>query len=260
MSNNKILIVDDDKDLLYGMNIWLKSQGYKVVFATDTVSAVLMVQSEKPDVIILDISLPGGGGYHVMKSLRSAMPNAYIPIIIITAGDAAIHQERALKAGAEAFFQKPVDNQQLLAAIKKAMDKTCYEKNVEDTHKKKILIIDDDKDFLYGLQVRLKSHGFNVQLAMDSVSSISIALKIKPDLIILDISLPGGDGYQAMNRLRSLMPLAHIPIIMITAGNASIHQDRALKAGAEAFFQKPVDNDQLLVAIKKAFGEPEDQP
>jgi DNA-binding response OmpR family regulator len=259
MTNNKILIVDDDKDLLYGMNVWLKSQGYKVVFATDATTAIIMTQSEKPDLIILDLSLPGGGGYHVMKSLRSALPHTtYIPVIVITAGDASINQERALKAGAEAFFQKPVDNRQLLVAIKAALEAVSLDKDGEETPKKKILIIDDDRDLLEGLKVRLKSYGFDVFFAMDSTSSVGIALKLKPDLIILDVSLPGGDGYQTMTRLRSLMPLAHIPIIIITAAESSIHQGRALKAGAEAFFQKPIDNRQLFVAIKKALGESED--
>ncbi len=89
---------------------------------------------------------------------------------------------------------------------------------------------------------------------MDGISSIGLALKIKPDLIIIDISLPGGDGYQTMARLRSLMPLAHTPIFVITAGNASVHRERAFKAGAEAFFQKPIENVQFLAKIKKAVG------
>ena len=254
MTCKKILIVDDDRDLLQGMNIWLKSQGYKVVFAVDATSAITMAQSEKPDLIILDISLPAGGGYHVMKSLKSALPLAYIPIIVITAGDASINRERALTGGAEAFFQKPFDNNDLLSAIKKALDREPSDKESDDSNGKNILIIDDDKELLQGLQVRLRSHGYNVHSAMDGISSIGLALKIKPDLIIIDISLPGGDGYQTMARLRSLMPLAHIPIFVITAGNASVHRERAFKAGAEAFFQKPIDNVEFLAKIKKAVG------
>jgi len=251
MTCKKILIVDDDKDLLHGMNVWLRSLGYKVVFAVDATSAIVMTQSEKPDLIILDISLPAGGGYQVMKSLKSSVPHAFIPIIVITAGDASINRERALTAGAEAFFQKPFDNHELLAAIKKALPKEPQEKELNGQI---ILIIDDDKDLLQGLQVRLKSHGYNVHVAMDGISSIGLALKTKPALIIVDISLPGGDGYQTMARLRSLMPLAHIPIFVITAGNASVHRERAFKAGAEAFFQKPIENDQFLAAIKKTVG------
>jgi multidomain signaling protein FimX len=254
MTCKKILIVDDDKDLLHGMNIWLKSQGYKVVFAVDATSAITMAQSEKPDLIILDISLPAGGGYHVMKSLRSSMPQAYIPIIVITAGDETINRERALTAGAEAFFQKPFDHNDLLTEIKKALDKEPVGKEPGDSKGKNILIIDDDKDLVHALQVRLKSLGYNVHPVFDGISSIGTALRIKPELIIIDISLPGGDGYQTMARLRSLMPLAHIPIFVITAGNASVHRERAFKAGAEAFFQKPIENDQFLAAIKRVVG------
>lgn len=254
MTCKKILIVDDDRDLLHGMNVWLRSQGYKVVFAVDATSAIPMAQSEKPDLLILDLSLPAGGGYHVMKSLRSSMAQATIPIIVITAGDESVNRERALAEGAEAFFQKPVDSEELLMAIKKALEKAPQEERTGDSNQRSILIIDDDKDLLHGLQVRLKSQGYTVHSAMDGISSIGLALKTKPDLIIVDISLPGGDGYQTMTRLRSLMPLAHIPIFVITAGNASVHRERAFKAGAEAFFQKPIENDRFLAAIKKAVG------
>jgi len=256
MNGKKVLIVDDDKDLLQGMNVWLRAKGYKVVFAIDATTAIRMAHSEKPDVIILDLSLPGGSGYHVMKALKSSSPQAHIPVIVITAGDESINRERALKAGAEGFFQKPFNHDDLLGTIEKALSKDPSDKPAVDATPKNILIIDDDKDLLQALSVRLKSCGYNVHTAMDGVSSIGFALKTKPDLIILDISLPGGDGYQTMTRLRSLMPLAHVPIIIITAGNASVHRERALKSGAEAFFQKPLDNERFLAAIQKATGQP----
>ena len=254
MTCKKILVVDDDKDLLQGMNVWLRSQGYKVVFAVDATSAITMAQSQKPDLIILDLSLPAGGGYHVMKSLRSPTSQTYIPIIVITAGDESVNRERALTSGAEAFFQKPFDHDQLLVAIKRALDKEPQEEAPADSTRKTILIIDDDRDLVRALQVRLRSEGYTVHPVFDGISSIGTALRIKPDLIIIDISLPGGDGYQTMARLKALMPLAHIPIIVITAGNASVHRERAFKAGAEAFFQKPIENETFLASIKKALG------
>jgi two-component system sensor histidine kinase TorS len=144
-----------------------------------------------------------------------------------------------------------------LDSIEKALHRESSNTSAGESTPKNILIIDDDKDLLQALSVRLKSCGYTVQVAMDGISSIGFALKTKPDLIILDISLPGGDGYQTMARLRSLIPLAHVPIIVITAGNASIHRERALKSGAEAFFQKPLDNERFLAAIRKATGEPD---
>jgi DNA-binding response OmpR family regulator len=264
----KILLVDDDKDLLYGMKVWLRANGYHVFFAADAMSAITTAQAERPDLILLDIGLPGGDGYLIMARLRSLMPLAHIPILVITARDAMTHEKKALEAGAEGFFQKPFDNRLLLAAIQKALGAKAALKPPKqespqtpiEAKGKKILIIDDDPELLRGLRVRLTSCGFDVQLAPDAILAIQLALKIRPDLILLDIGLPGGDGYLTMTRLQSHLHLAHVPIIIMTAGDASIHEERALKAGADAFFQKPIDNQQLLAAIYRALGETMTRP
>jgi len=118
----------------------------------------------------------------------------------------------------------------------------------------KVLIVDDDKDVLRGLNVRLKANGYNVVFASDGISAISAARKEDPDVIILDIGLPAGDGFSVMKRLGSLLPVAHIPIIILTARDISGNKERALNAGAQAFLQKPVDNDVLLETIRKVLG------
>jgi two-component system cell cycle response regulator len=260
----KILLVDDDKDLLYGMKIWLRANGYHVFCAMDGPTAIAMAQAERPDLILLDIGLPGGDGYMTMARLRTLMPQVHIPILVITARDAGTHEKKALEAGAEGFFQKPFDNRPLLVAIQKALgDKPALktpkqespQKTPVEAKGKRILIIDDDQELLQGLRVRLTSCGFDVQLAPDAILAVQLAIKNRPDLILLDIGLPGGDGYLTMTRLQSHLHLAHVPIIVMTAADASIHQDRALKAGADAFFQKPIDNQQLLDAIYSALGE-----
>ena len=255
----KILLVDDDKDLLYGMKIWLRANGYHVFFALDGTSAIAMAKVHKPDLIILDIGLPGGDGYMTMARLRTLMPLAHIPILVMTARDAMTHEKKALNAGAEGFFQKPFDNRQFLAAIQKALEPKpaahSPAKTAPEGKGQRILIIDDDQELLQGLRVRLQSYGYNVQLASDAILGVHLALKSRPDLILLDLGLPGGNGYMTMTRLRSHLPMAHVPIIIITAADASTHHDRALKSGADAFFQKPIDNQQLLAAIKSALGE-----
>ncbi len=126
MPGEKILIVDDDDDLRRGLNIRLRASGYQVVFAADALSALSMAKKEKPDLIILDLGLPAGNGFTVMERLSDIMPVASIPIIILTARDSASSEERSLTAGAVAFFQKPVDNEVLLAAIKKALGPSDY--------------------------------------------------------------------------------------------------------------------------------------
>jgi DNA-binding response OmpR family regulator len=119
---------------------------------------------------------------------------------------------------------------------------------------RKVLIVDDDKDMLRGMHIRLKANGYDVVFAADAISAISVARKEEPDVIILDIGLPGGDGLTVMERLKSLLPVAHIPVIILTARDAATYKERAINAGAYAFFQKPVDNDELLESIQKALG------
>jgi len=120
---------------------------------------------------------------------------------------------------------------------------------------KKILIVDDDVDLLRGLAIRLKANAYEIVSATDAIFAVSIALEEKPDLIILDIGLPGGDGYVIMDRLSKIAGTIGTPIIVLSARDASLNRKRALKAGAQAFFQKPADNDELLAAIRKALGE-----
>ena len=120
MSGKKVLVVDDDVDLLQGLRVLLKAKGYEVVFATDGLSSINTARMEMPDVIILDIGLPAGDGFVVLDRLKSMQPLASVPIIILTAMDPCNSKERALNAGAKFFFQKPFDNDELLAAIRKA--------------------------------------------------------------------------------------------------------------------------------------------
>jgi len=121
---------------------------------------------------------------------------------------------------------------------------------------KKILIIEDDPDVRLGYHIRLKANNYDTFFAADALVSITEARKHQPDLIILDLGLPAGDGFVVMERLKANTHLAVIPIIVVSARDHRGNKDRALKAGAKAFLQKPVDNDELLAVIRQLLGEP----
>lgn len=121
----------------------------------------------------------------------------------------------------------------------------------------KILIIEDDHDVLRGLNVRLRASNYETAFATDAVMALSIAKKEAPDLILLDLGLPGGDGFVVLERMRNVGLLASTPVIVISARDPKTNERRALDAGAEAFFQKPVDNEQLMRAIWRALGRNE---
>lgn len=122
---------------------------------------------------------------------------------------------------------------------------------------KKILIIDDDADMRRGLSARLKANDYETAFAVDAVSAVSVALREKPDLVLLDLGLPAGDGFLVMKRLQNLAPLTGVPIIIISAREPATSEDQSIAAGALHYFQKPFDIDGLLAAIAKALGEGE---
>lgn len=120
---------------------------------------------------------------------------------------------------------------------------------------KKILIIDDDQHLLLGLTARLKANGYRVMTSMDAVSAISVARRALPDLVILDLGLPAGDGFLVLERMRGLPDLVSIPVIVLSARDPAQNKQRALDDGAVAFFQKPPENHEFLAAIRQALGE-----
>jgi DNA-binding response OmpR family regulator len=120
---------------------------------------------------------------------------------------------------------------------------------------KTILIIDDDQDLLLGLTARLRANGYRAISAMDGTSAIAVARKETPDLIILDLGLPAGDGFVVLERLKALADLGAIPVIVLSARDPAGNKKRALDAGAVGFFQKPPDNHEFLDAIRHALEE-----
>jgi DNA-binding response OmpR family regulator len=121
MANKRILIVDDDPDVLHGMHIRLRANDYDTFFAADALTAVAEARTCKPDLVILDLGLPAGGGFVVMERLKAFPSLAVVPIIVVSARDVAPNYARSIEAGADAFLQKPVDNAQLLAVIRQSL-------------------------------------------------------------------------------------------------------------------------------------------
>jgi DNA-binding response OmpR family regulator len=114
----------------------------------------------------------------------------------------------------------------------------------------KIMIVDDDPDLRQALRLRLRANHYDTVNAVDGYSAIAQAYKERPDLIILDLGLPAGDGFVVLDRLQKDDKLSSIPVIVLTARDPQGSERRALQAGAAAFFQKPADNTELLEVIR----------
>jgi DNA-binding response OmpR family regulator len=122
---------------------------------------------------------------------------------------------------------------------------------------KKILIVEDDADVRLGYHVLLKANGYETFFAADSLSAMTEARKHSPDLILLDLGLPAGDGFVVLERFKANTYLSMIPVVVVSARDLRGNKDRALKAGARAYVQKPWNDSELLGIIRKLLGEPE---
>jgi len=116
---------------------------------------------------------------------------------------------------------------------------------------KKILIIEDDHEMRLALQIRLEANNYEVLLAEDGVSGVAKARTHMPDLILLDLGLPAGDGFVVLERLQNMLALACIPVVVVSGRDRASNLERAHMAGAAAFLQKPVKNAELLLTIAR---------
>jgi DNA-binding response OmpR family regulator len=123
-----------------------------------------------------------------------------------------------------------------------------------------ILIVDDDPDMLQALQVRLKASGYDVHCAEDGIGAISEARKRTPDLIVLDLGLPAGDGFVVLDALKTNLDLSSIPVIVLSGRDRRANEERVLNAGARAFLQKPVQSNEFLAVIRQALDEKHQKP
>jgi DNA-binding response OmpR family regulator len=120
---------------------------------------------------------------------------------------------------------------------------------------KKILIVEDDADVRLGYHVLFKANRYDTFFAKDPISCLSEAHKHRPDLIILDLGLPAGDGFRVIDQLKAAAHLEAIPIIVVSGRDLHTVKARVLLSGAKAYLQKPADNSELLTIISQLIGE-----
>lgn len=121
--------------------------------------------------------------------------------------------------------------------------------------KKTILIIEDHADTQLVVSAYMKKHQYETAFASDVVQALGLTRKIRPDAIILDLGLPGGNGFLVLQRLKAITGLADIPIIILTADDSPDSEQKGLAAGAVAFLYKPVQEKALIAAVRCAVGE-----
>jgi DNA-binding response OmpR family regulator len=219
-----------------------------VTTAADGASALASARQTPPHLVLLDLGLPAGNGYVVMERIRRMGSLAAVPIVVLSGRDARQEEPRSRAAGAVAFLTKPPDTDELLRVIAE----NVWAADPKPGSAEKILLIEDDQDTRVGLALRLEHHGFHVVEAMDAASAVAVGVRERPDLVVLDLGLPAGDGFAVLQRFRSHAALSSTPVIVLSARDRATNRPRALDLGAVDYFQKPADEQALLDAIRKA--------
>lgn len=257
----KILIVEDDQKIVLALQIRLKANRYAVSVASDAIQGASLGRTVKPDLILLDISLPGGDGFQLAATFHTMPETSGTPIIFITASKLPALLEKVMLFGAVGLFEKPFDTEKLLYSIEREltrMDSLAERRSTESVNLKRdqrehkqILIIEDDEKIAMALALRLKAAGYGATTTYDALTGLNAAINNPPALVLLDISMPAGDGFSVAERIQSLIPTP-TPIIFLTASKKSDFREKAKKLGAAGYFEKPYEAEELFSAIEKA--------
>lgn len=249
----RILIVDDEPDALFILEKELAAKGHSVLTAPNGKEAIALAKSEHPQLVILDMILPDIHAGEVAAALKADLQTRDIPIIFLSGLFSKTEEaKKGHSINGHTMFAKPYDIHELQNTIEELTQggKNPSQKKRQPLHKK-ILVVDDEKDFLRILGSQLKANGYEVAFAVDGLSAVTVAKEEKPDLIILDIGLPAGNGFDVMHRLATLAQTVFTPVIIVTGRDDPAAKEQSLRAGAKAFLQKPVEQDELLDAIEK---------
>jgi DNA-binding response OmpR family regulator len=250
-----ILAVDDDWENLLLLSDILKANGYKVRLAETAEQAFEQIEASKPDVILLDIAMPTTSGYEICKKIKQNAETRDIPVIFVTIHGNVEDKKRAYEVGGVDFITKPfhpdevlarVENQLhgafLLHTIQRASEKFLHEMKMNA----EILVVDDVPDNLQLLLDLLKSKGYKIRPANTGELALASISARKPDLILLDLKLPGLNGFEVCKKLKADPETRDIPVIFLTARNDVIDKVAAFEAGGADFVTKPFQPEEVL--------------
>jgi len=243
-----VLVVEDDQNIAELISHHLKDGGYIVSTVGCAEDALQTARHERPDLITLDIYLPGTDGFELLQTLKSDETTADIPVVIVS----VLADKQSLRLGAVDYVTKPIDERLLLDTVGRVL-----------SGKGLVLVVDDDQDTLGLLRQTLGNLGFQVRTTTSGPRALELAREEKPDLILLDLKLPGGmDGYQVLTQLKRDEQTANIPVIVITGSLTAeeTKQQKVLALGAARFLTKPFEIGDLIAEIRQFMGEKAAQP
>lgn len=246
----KILIIEDEQSLLEVLEKKLEKEGFEVFTAVDGINGLKQIREIHPDLVLLDILMPRKDGFEVLEELNQDEILCKIPVIIISNSGQPVEIDRALKLGVKDYLVKA--NFDPENVIEKVNNFLKEENNLQKNNKKMIVLIEDDV-FLRDLCVRkLKKENFEVVSAENGEEGLKKIKECEPDLVLLDIILPGIGGFEVLKQIKEDEKTQHIPVIMLTNLGEKEDIEKGLILGAADYLVKAhFSPDEIVERIYK---------
>jgi DNA-binding NtrC family response regulator len=284
MRKIKLLLVDDEEDYVRTMaeRMELRDVGSRVALSGE--EALRMVQEDAPDVMILDLRMPGINGMEVLDRVKQTHP--HVQVIILTGHGSDREEREARRLGAFEYLQKPADTVRLLATVRSAWRRSLqFLKDSKDGFDRsmmaaalaeggltddatsqlarppraepvpeapalKVLYVDDEEDFVRTMAERMEMRDLGGDVALSGEEALRMLEGDVPDVMVLDLRMPGLDGLEVLRRVRDRYP--GIAVIVMTGRGTGEDEARARALGAYAYLTKPVDINDLMETIRAA--------
>ncbi|MDY7033609.1 MAG: response regulator, partial [Thermodesulfobacteriota bacterium] len=268
---SKILIVDDKPLNVKLLAAIIPVEEYQIIKAYDGMEALEKSLSESPDLILLDILMPGMDGYEVTKKLKEDSHTRYIPIVLITSLDEEEDKVKGLEAGADEFLNKPVNPHELLARVRSlillkqyreelskrvqtqqtfALSTNHHETTQADKDLPVILVVEDNKSDAMLIKHSLHGQPYRIKLVRDGDEAISYIRKERVDLLLLDILLPHTDGFEVCRCVKDGENTKTIQIVLITCLSDLEIKIKGINLGADDFLVKPINQEEIKARVK----------
>ena len=244
----KVLLVEDQWDSRDLMAEVLRAAGCEVVAAGSAPEAMEALSTACPDILVSDIGMPGEDGYALLRRIRQGDDAAFraIPALAVSAYAREEDRIRSLSAGFHMHLAKPFEPGDLTAAVSRLVHRDTPSRE-DDAGKPRpqILVIEDNGDVREGLRQLLESSGYLVEVAEDGVRGLERAITRRPRIALVDIGLPGLDGYAVAERIRRALPREEMALVALTGRTDPDDLHRVVASGFDDYLAKPVSFDKL---------------
>jgi PAS domain S-box-containing protein len=231
-----VLVVEDDARAGDLLGHYLTQLGYRVAHAENGVQAVALARSLRPDAITLDILLPGEDGLAVLAQLKGSPDTQQIPVVVVSITD---HRDLGLSLGAVDWLVKPIQRENFLSSVRRAL------RPLPLGGTPTVLVVDDEPAAVELLTEALTAQGFRAVPAYDGRQGVTAALTHHPDVIVLDLVMPGMTGFDVVRELRDHPAGRNIPILIYTAQEVTAADRTRLLKSVQAIVPKSGPSELL---------------